>query len=109
LVLLTYLLNVVFEKGSLDIVDVTSGRSFWELGERFTFALHVLCSLEVVYPSEGYYPIDCLLILQINVFVLVHSSTASAVHHYLLFFVYCVTPFSSRQVVLTGDRVKVNP
>lgn len=108
LILLTYLLNVVFEKSSLDIVDVTFGWSFWELSERFTFTLHVLCSLEVVYPSERYYPIDWLLILQINVLMLVHSPAASAVHHYLLFFIYCVATFSSGQVILTRNRIKVN-
>lgn len=88
LALLSYLLYVLFEESTLHVVYLALYRSFWHLLERFGFSLDVLCGLKVINPTQRYYSIYSLLIFQVNIFMLIYSSTAPTVHHYLLLFIY---------------------
>lgn len=108
LILLSYLINVVLKESTLYIVQVSMGGSCRHLSERSLFTLYILGSLEIINPSQRNYSINCLLIFQINILMLVDSSTTPAVHHYLLLFVNCVATFSTWQVVFSRYRIEVD-
>jgi len=108
LILLSYLINVVLKERALYIIQMSMSWSCWHLNERSLLTLYVLGSLEIINPPKRNYSIDCLLIFQINILMLINSSTTPAVHHYLLLLVDRVATFPTWQIVFSRYRIKVN-